>query len=109
MTADLILQLGAASVFGAVVMAVVLMKFARPKDTAEAAARTALIETPTAEHDIVQAAFDDYRDALLPLYLPDCRGMPLGEDEAQVIEALELELRAEDPAFLSLFESPDQT
>jgi hypothetical protein len=94
---DLILQLGAASVFGAVVMAVALIRGMRPR-------KPVPVETPTPEHDSLAEHFNEAMDGLLPLFIPDYRGMPLGDTEERILRDIE---NGQDPDFAALFERRD--
>jgi hypothetical protein len=100
-TPDLFLQLGAAAVFGAVVMAVALICGMRPR---KAAAQ--VVETPTAEHDPLVEHFNQACNDLLPLFLPDYRGMPLGDTEERILRDIE---RGQDPDFAALFNRDTET
>ncbi|HEU4681120.1 MAG TPA: DUF3040 domain-containing protein [Gemmatimonadales bacterium] len=93
MTPELFLQLGGAAVFGAFVMAVVLIRYMRPSKPAP---------EPTVEH------FNEACDDLLPLYIADYPGMPLGDDEENAIREIERGLEAADPKFLAKFEKGEQ-
>lgn len=107
MNSVMILGLGGAAVFGAALMAAALFLGARMSKPAPAPAPPVELspeETPTAEHDSLADDFNEACDDLLPLYIADYPGMPLGDTEERVIRDIERQLVVRDPDFLKFFE-----
>ncbi|THV25971.1 hypothetical protein [Glycomyces paridis] len=95
MNPDLILWVGGGAVFGAVVMALALLVRRRP------------VETPTAAYDVIDEYFDEAIKDLLPMFIADFPGIPLGDTEEGVIRDIERGLASEDPDFIRLFHRGD--
>jgi hypothetical protein len=104
MTGTYILFGGGCAVFGAVVMALALILGVPLRDR-----RKDPVDTPTVEHDSLAGHFNEAMEGLLPLFIPDAPGIPLGDTEERVIKAIERDLAYGDSDFIALFKRDTET
>lgn len=102
-TTTVILLVGSAAIVGSTVMALALIFGSSLLERRSSATEGA----PTEEFDTVGEHFDEAIKDLMPLFIADFPGIPLGDTEEQVIRDLERGIRFEDPDFIELFRRGD--